>query len=103
MTKFLNPLSLFLGLIGSEYCPKKSNKVLRFPIIQLMYLRIFQAFQPSSWPYYWVPTKDEARNEALKVPFSPSVDTQLTNEIEFHKSNELLVPGTTKCFSTRRP
>ena len=52
----------------------------------------FAAFQPSSWPYYWVPTKDEARNEALKVPFSPSVDTQLTNEIEFHKSNELLVP-----------
>ena len=29
------------------------------------------------------------------MPFHPTVDTHLTNEIEFHKSNELLVPGKT--------
>ena len=30
------------------------------------------------------------------MPFQPTVDTQLSNEIEFHKSNELLVPGKQK-------
>jgi hypothetical protein len=67
----------------------------------------FQAFRPSpssplshsssssQFPYLWVPSKIEAQ-EAVPVPFQPTVDTQLSNEIEFHKSNELLVPGKQK-------
>ena len=67
----------------------------------------FQAFRPSpssplshstsssQFPYFWVPSKIEAQ-EAVPVPFQPTVDTQLSNEIEFHKSNELLVPGKQK-------
>ena len=42
-------------------------------------------------PYYWVPTREEA--EAITVPSEPTVDSKLTNEIEFQKSDELLVPG----------
>lgn len=40
---------------------------------------------------YWVPTREEA--EAITVPSEPTLDSKLTNEIEFQKSDELLVPG----------
>ena len=40
---------------------------------------------------YWVPTKEEA--EALHVPFTPTLNSKISNEIEFTQSNELLVPG----------
>jgi len=58
----------------------------------------FAAFRPSSpahsnFPFFWSPSRAEAQ-EAVSVPFhQPTVDTLLTNEIEFHKSNELLVPA----------
>ena len=41
---------------------------------------------------YWVPTKHEAK-QALRVPLEPTISSQVSNEIEFQKSNELLIPG----------
>jgi len=73
----------------------------------------FKAFRPSpssplshsssssQFPYFWVPSKIEAQ-EAVPVPFQPTVDTQLSNEIEFHKSNELLVPAPYQPYNRHR-
>ena len=60
-----------------------------------MYI-FFQAFphtqqQVISQNIYWVPTKEEA--QALQVPFQPTLNSKISNEIEFTQSNELLVPG----------
>ena len=46
---------------------------------------------------YWVPTKHEA-NQALRVPSEPIISSQVSNEIEFQKSNELLIPGKNSIF-----
>ena len=59
-----------------------------------MFFLQFQAFpqqQVISKNIYWVPTKEEA--EALHVPFTPTLNSKISNEIEFKQSNELLVPG----------
>lgn len=88
--------------------------------ILLNFFLIFQAFFPSTldsiqqihssssvkhnnqWNNdgikYWVPTKHEA-NQALRVPSEPIISSQVSNEIEFQKSNELLIPGKPKNFS----
>ena len=60
----------------------------------MMFFLQFQAFpqqQVISKNIYWVPTKEEA--EALHVPFTPTLNSKISNEIEFKQSNELLVPG----------
>ena len=74
---------------------------------------IFQAFFPSTLDsiqqihssssvkhnnqLYWVPTKHEAK-QALRVPLEPTISSQVSNEIEFQKSNELLIPGKNSIF-----
>ena len=85
------------------------------PILYTFFFCFFQAFFPSTldsiqpihqssnvkhnqWnnaeqsSLYWVPTKHEAQ-EALRVPLEPTISTKVSNEIEFQKSNELLIPG----------
>jgi len=71
----------------------------------------FEAFKPSP-PFHWaIPVQQEPKvsknkldnvipvssnlaksNEAVHVPFTPTINTKITNEIDFQKSNELLVP-----------
>ena len=77
--------------------------------ILLNFFNFFQAFFPSTLDsiqqihhssssvkhnnqLYWVPTKHEAK-QALRVPLEPTISSQVSNEIEFQKSNELLIPG----------
>ena len=49
---------------------------------------------------YWVPTKEESE-VSLQVPLQNTINSKISNEIEFKQSNELLVPGKTIfCFYT---
>ena len=41
---------------------------------------------------YWVPTQEEAE-VSLQVPLQNTINSKISNEIEFKQSNELLVPG----------
>ena len=43
---------------------------------------------------YWVPTKEESE-VSLQVPLQNTINSKISNEIEFKQSNELLVPGKT--------
>jgi len=54
----------------------------------------FKAFHPTRRRQQWVLNLDKGKPlQALHVPFEPTVNSKLTNEIEFQKSNELLVPS----------
>ena len=81
----------------------------RFTSYSIEFFQLFQAFFPSTLDsiqqihhssssvkhnnqLYWVPTKHEAK-QALRVPLEPTISSQVSNEIEFQKSNELLIPG----------